>query len=243
MRVVLNVSFAVMTIVMTQAAQGQGSDDRWWEGRFKQPQFRSQPQYQPPTPRWNNAVPRVAVMRPTLKPEKKDPVGPIVLEPMPASIQIPGKVIVFFINLQQFAAYDNGTVIVHNGALLQGPISSGSPGHATPITDPKKGLLHTVGTRQVDYVSNSYPEPDGGAPMPHAQFFRDDGIAMHAGFIDLRSRERRLNHGLSHGCVRLIPTHAKILYEMNADRAMKVLVVRTVDELQKVWEPMFAKPV
>lgn len=233
--------FALLAVTFAQGVRAEVSDDKWWERQFN----RGSTQSQRPPVRASSSVPYYVPKpaAPVLGPETKDPVGVVVLDPMPINVSLPGKVIVFFITLQQFAAYDNGKMIEHNGALLRGPISSGSPGHATPITNPKNGP-HTVGLRQVDYVSNTYPEPDGGAPMPYAQFFRNDGIALHAGYIDTRSRAQRLNHGLSHGCVRLMHSHAKILYELNVDRAMKVIVVRTVDDLLMKWEfGYFAQPI
>jgi lipoprotein-anchoring transpeptidase ErfK/SrfK len=223
-------SLAIAIIITIQTARAE-SDDKFWEKQFSRRSPAANTSYVSPAQR-PQSPPQA---RSALVPKTKDPVGNIVLDPVPASVQIPGKVVVIFVNLQQFALYENGTISVHDGKSLIGPVSTGSPGYATPITDPKKGP-HSVGLRQVDYKSNTYPEPDGGAPMPYAQFFRDDGIALHAGFVDIRSRAQRLNHGLSHGCVRLIPSQAKILYERNADRSIKVIVVRTVEELKANWE-------
>ncbi len=228
---------AMMAVIAGDIAQAEVSDP-WWDREFspRQSQNRQAPVRATPS------VPNVPKARPSLPPGTKSLAGETVLNTIPMNVSIPGKVIVFFIAPQQFATYENGKMMVHKGAFLQGPISSGSPGHATPITDPKGGP-HIVGLRQVDYESNTYPEPDGGASMPHAQFFRNDGIAMHAGYIDMRSSARRLNHGLSHGCVRLLPAHAKILYELNADRSMQVIVVHDVKDLWFNWElGYFAKP-
>lgn len=230
-RIAIDTLLALSAVFIAQGAQAENSD-RWWEKQFtvRPPQYYVQPGYIPrPDIRQKKAT------VPVIPPETKDPVGPMRLDPVPLTTKIPGKVVVLFIDLQQFVTYQDGVIASYDGKFLLGAVSTGTPKHSTPLTDPKKGP-HTVGHRQVDYVSITYPEPDGGAPMPYAQFFRDDGIAIHAGYVDITSRAKRLNHGLSHGCVRLVPSQAKSLYNFNADKTMKVIVVRDVEDLHINWE-------
>ena len=230
MRYLSSVTAAVLFACGTTAASAE-TDDRWWEKHFSRPSARQGSVYTPQT-RIEREYPR---SRPTIVAETVDPKGPIILEPMPATVRYQGKLVVIFLDSQQFAAYDKGAPAILNGKVFQGPVSTGSPGHETTLTDPKKGL-DTIGLRQVDYVSNTYPEPDGGAPMPHAQFFNNYGEAMHAGYVNIAARARRRNRGDSHGCVRLMPSQAKAMYFEFYEPGMRVIVVESVAAFQSKWE-------
>lgn len=60
-----------------------------------------------------------------------------------------------------------------------------------------------------DYVSGSYPVyadgTKGGAPMPYAIFFNNSGIAIHGSTAAVNGEQA------SHGCMRLLPEHARQL--------------------------------
>ena len=77
------------------------------------------------------------------------------------------------------------TVYDRTGRIAQSRVSTGVPGHPTPI-----GLFSIIGKERHHY-SNIY----GGAPMPFMQRITWSGVAMHLGVVP--------NHPASHGCIRL----------------------------------------
>lgn len=93
------------------------------------------------------------------------------------------------------------TVMQGGRRLFSWPVSTGAYGYDTPN-----------GTYQptwfsIDHHSHQY----GGAPMPFAIFFHD-GYAIHATFAT-----GALGNRASHGCVRLDPEHAELLYHFVYD--------------------------
>jgi hypothetical protein len=82
-------------------------------------------------------------------------------------------------------------------------MSFGRDGHRTPIFNGG-----TIGRRQADCVSQTYPEPNGGAPMPFALFMDKagredvDGCAFH----------KADTFESSHGCIHLNETDASWLF-------------------------------
>jgi hypothetical protein len=89
---------------------------------------------------------------------------------------------------QKAYAYRNGV------AIGVSTVSTGSDGHATPTG------VFTVLQKDVDHVSNLYKD----AAMPFMQRLTWDGIAMHAGNLP--------GYPASHGCIRLPPAFAKLLF-------------------------------
>ncbi|MEO6381341.1 MAG: L,D-transpeptidase family protein [Nitrobacter sp.] len=72
-----------------------------------------------------------------------------------------------------------------NGFFAETPISTGMPGHSTPL-----GVFSVI-QKQKWHRSNIY----SGAPMPYMQRITWSGIAMHAGVLP--------GHPASHGCIRM----------------------------------------
>ncbi len=77
------------------------------------------------------------------------------------------------------------TVYDSTGRIARSQISSGIPGHPTPI-----GLFSIIGKERW-HRSNIY----SGAPMPFMQRITWSGVAMHLGVVP--------GHPASHGCIRL----------------------------------------
>jgi lipoprotein-anchoring transpeptidase ErfK/SrfK len=77
-------------------------------------------------------------------------------------------------------------------------VSTGRPGHATPTGTFRPIRMHTM------WHSSKYEN----APMPWSIFFHG-GYAIH-GTTDLK----HLGHVASHGCVRLDPKNAKLLFDL-----------------------------
>ena len=91
------------------------------------------------------------------------------------------------------------TVLVNGEEKYDWPVSTGKRGYSTP-----SGMYTATSMNEIWYSK----EWDN-APMPHAIFFMKDGHAIH-GSYDVK----HLGKPASHGCVRLAPKHATILYEL-----------------------------
>ncbi len=81
-----------------------------------------------------------------------------------------------------------------NGLFAETPISTGVPGHLTPM-----GVFSVI-QKQKFHRSNIY----SGAPMPFMQRITWSGIAMHAGVLP--------GHPASHGCIRMPMAFAVKMY-------------------------------
>jgi lipoprotein-anchoring transpeptidase ErfK/SrfK len=102
------------------------------------------------------------------------------------------------LNLEVDLAAQRLTVIENGETKHVWPISSGAPGHPTK-----------TGTFRPQWASRMwYSRQYDLAPMPHAVFF-NGGIAFHA-----TAATHLLGRPASHGCVRLAPENARMLYAM-----------------------------
>lgn len=81
-----------------------------------------------------------------------------------------------------------------NGLYAETPISTGMPGHPTPM-----GVFSII-QKQKFHRSNIY----SGAPMPFMQRITWSGVAMHAGVLP--------GHPASHGCIRMPMDFAVKMY-------------------------------
>ncbi len=78
-------------------------------------------------------------------------------------------------------------------------VSTGGEGHDTP-----SGSYH-IFRMEVSHFSQEWDN----APMPHSMFFTGMGHAIHGSY-----HINRLGTKASHGCVRLAPENATLLYEL-----------------------------
>ncbi|HVF94363.1 MAG TPA: L,D-transpeptidase [Sphingomonas sp.] len=120
--------------------------------------------------------------------------------------------IIVSLKTQRAYAYRNGLPI---GVST---VSTGSKGHATPTG------VFTILQKHVDHKSNLYDD----APMPFMQRLTWTGIAMHAGNLP--------GYPASHGCIRLPPAFAKLLFGVTR---LGLTVVITDDALVPI---VAAKP-
>src|SRR5579863_3504156 len=81
-----------------------------------------------------------------------------------------------------------------NGLFAESPVSTGMPGHPTPM-----GVFSVI-QKQKFHRSNIY----SGAPMPFMQRITWSGIAMHAGVLP--------GYPASHGCIRMPAAFAVKMY-------------------------------
>ena len=96
------------------------------------------------------------------------------------------------------------------------PVSTGKRGFSTPSGSYKAFRL------EKDHFSKEWDD----APMPHSIFFTKDGHAIHGSFD-----RKRIGSPASHGCVRLAPEHAAILFNLvKADGVLNTQVVLTGTE-------------
>jgi len=91
------------------------------------------------------------------------------------------------------------TVSVNGTEKYSWPVSTGRPGYETPSGTFKANRM------DADHYSQEWDN----APMPHTIFFDMRGHAVH-GFFDVK----HLGLPVSHGCVRLAPPNATILFDL-----------------------------
>ena len=91
------------------------------------------------------------------------------------------------------------TVKVDGSTEYVWPVSTGAPGYDTP-----SGTFRPF-RMEADHFSKEWDD----APMPHSIFFTQEGHAIHGSF-----HVKSLGRKASHGCVRLAPDNAAILYDL-----------------------------
>jgi L,D-transpeptidase catalytic domain len=98
-------------------------------------------------------------------------------------------------------------IVALNGAeLFVWRVSTGAPGYDTP-----SGTF-TPFRMEKDHFSREWDD----APMPHSVFFTMQGHAIHSS-----NHIKAMGTPASHGCVRLEPKNAKILFDLVKQEGMK----------------------
>jgi hypothetical protein len=96
--------------------------------------------------------------------------------------------------------------VKENGALLYTwPVSTGAPGYDTPSGDFKPFRM------EADHFSREWDD----ARMPHSIFFTKQGHAIHGS-----NHVKAIGTPASHGCVRLLPQNASILFDLVKQQGM-----------------------
>jgi L,D-transpeptidase ErfK/SrfK len=137
------------------------------------------------------------------------------VSPMPYSITALGKNSVYIdLHKQAFGAYDRFGNLIH-----WGPVSGGKGwcSDSGPCGTPR-GNFYVVWKKGADCVSETFPKPTGGAPMPYCMFFYR-GYAMHGSYLP--------GYHASHGCVRMFYEDAQWLHKhfVKLGRKNRTLVV------------------
>jgi hypothetical protein len=91
------------------------------------------------------------------------------------------------------------TVTLDGAQLYTWPVSTGVAGHDTPAGEFKPFRMER------DHFSQEWDD----APMPNSIFFTQEGHAIHGS-----GHTKNLGRPASHGCVRLEPKNAKILFDL-----------------------------
>jgi hypothetical protein len=97
------------------------------------------------------------------------------------------------------------SVAVDGVSRYEWPVSTGRPGYDTPSGTYKPNRM------DADHFSQEWDN----APMPHTVFFDMHGHAIH-GFFDVK----HLGLAVSHGCVRLAPPNATVLFDLIKSQGM-----------------------
>jgi hypothetical protein len=113
--------------------------------------------------------------------------------------------VIISVKQQRLTVYANGRPIA------QSPVSTGVPGHPTPM-----GVFSVI-QKQIYHESNLY----SSAPMPYMQRITWSGVAMHQGVVP--------GHPASHGCIRLPREFAQRLWRLTK---VGTRVIITQDEAQ-----------
>jgi hypothetical protein len=97
------------------------------------------------------------------------------------------------------------TVIRDGETLAIWPVSTGRSEHPTPSGS------FTAFRMEADHYSKEWDD----APMPHSIFFTKQGHAIHGSF-----EVKRLGSPASHGCVRLAPENAAVLFALVTEEGL-----------------------
>src|SRR5580704_12230939 len=97
------------------------------------------------------------------------------------------------------------TVTVDGTALYVWPVSTGAPGYDTPSGEFKPFRM------EAEHFSREWDD----APMPHSIFFTQQGHAIHGS-----GHVKAIGTPASHGCVRLEPKNAAVLFALVKQQKM-----------------------
>jgi len=98
------------------------------------------------------------------------------------------------------------TVSIDGVQQYEWPVSTGRAGYSTP-----SGTYTPTSMNEV-----WYSQEWDNAPMPHAIFFMKDGHAIHGSY-----EVKTLGKPVSHGCVRISPKNAAVLYALVKTNGLK----------------------
>ena len=125
--------------------------------------------------------------------------------------------IVVSIGTQKVTLFSNGV------RVAQGPVSTGVPGHPTPM-----GVFSVI-EKDRHHRSNIY----SGAPMPFMQRITWSGVALHEGVLP--------GHPASHGCIRMSHDFAQKLWPITK-LGVRVIVARNELEPTEFSHPKLFTP-
>ena len=97
------------------------------------------------------------------------------------------------------------TVFVDGIEQYTWPVSTGGRGYATPSGNFTASSMNEVW----------YSKQWDNAPMPNSIFFTKEGHAIHGSY-----ETKKLGRAVSHGCVRLAPENARILYALVEEQGL-----------------------
>jgi L,D-transpeptidase-like protein len=108
------------------------------------------------------------------------------------------------------AAFANIDIAIDKNAQQMSVAVDGSQRYSWPVSTGRPGYDTPNGTFKVNRMdANHFSQEWDNAPMPHTMFFDMHGHAIH-GFSDVK----HLGLAVSHGCVRLAPANATVLFNL-----------------------------
>jgi lipoprotein-anchoring transpeptidase ErfK/SrfK len=107
-------------------------------------------------------------------------------------------------------------VAIDGVPTYQWPVSTGAAGYSTP------GGSYRPFRLEATHYSKEWDD----APMPYSIFFTDRGHAIHA-----TNSVSRLGTPASHGCVRLAPENAAILFKLVKEQGLQATTI----DIQSDW--------
>jgi hypothetical protein len=117
--------------------------------------------------------------------------------------------------------------VLEDGALLyQWPVSTGAPGYDTPSGEFKPFRMER------DHFSREWDD----APMPNSIFFTREGHAIHGS-----GHVKAIGTPASHGCVRLEPKHAAVLFDLVKQEGMSHTRVALTGETPEAGDAPVAR--
>ncbi|HWK97145.1 MAG TPA: L,D-transpeptidase [Pseudolabrys sp.] len=117
------------------------------------------------------------------------------------------------------------TVAKDGEALFVWPVSTGAAGYDTPNGD------YTPFRMEKDHFSKEWDD----APMPHSVFFTRRGHAIHG------STHKSIGRPASHGCVRLEPKNAALLFDLVKQEGLGLTRIVVTGDAPGVTAPAVAK--
>lgn len=147
-------------------------------------------------------LPAAAAATTPPKPTTPDKPKPVASKPDPKKKQVakkkappaPPRLIITVNKISQ-----KMTVVLDGDELYKWPVSTGAPGYETPSGNFRPFRM------EKEHFSKEWDD----APMPYSIFFTGAGHALH-GSYHVKSLGRRA----SHGCVRILPANAAILFAL-----------------------------
>lgn len=123
----------------------------------------------------------------------------------------------FFVNIAQAEV----VITVDKSSQRLSVVVDGVPRYEWPVSTARWGYRTPNGTyRPQRLARNWYSRKYDDAPMPYSIFFRG-GYAIHGSY-----EISHLGRPASHGCIRLLPTHAAVLFKLvEANRGDTKIVV------------------
>jgi L,D-transpeptidase catalytic domain len=108
------------------------------------------------------------------------------------------------------AAYANIDIVIDKGSQRMTVAVDGAQRYVWPVSTGRPGYDTPNGAFKLNRMdANHFSQEWDNAPMPHSMFFDLHGHAIH-GFFDVK----HLGLAVSHGCVRLSPANAAILFDL-----------------------------
>jgi hypothetical protein len=119
------------------------------------------------------------------------------------------------------------TVDIDGAQMYAWPVSTGQAGYDTPAGEFKPFRMER------EHFSREWDD----APMPHSIFFTQDGHAIHGSY-----HVKNLGRPASHGCVRLEPKNAAILFALVRKEKMANTRVALVNDIPGGGGAPMARP-